>query len=183
MRIIIVASLYVGCLACCVLLLRNPSSTPRWALVLVTSLVFQIVAWAFEPVRRLHNPVFWFGTVSIAVPSFYFLFAALGPWKTKIDRAASVVGFLAAAAGYILFWTVVYQRAESASPDCIVPGFAHHIDSLYFALTTFTTIGFGDVHASSQTCRWLVSSQMVADILVVGIAVAGIGSRLVGRSE
>ncbi|MFD4977301.1 potassium channel family protein [Streptomyces sp. NPDC058424] len=43
-------------------------------------------------------------------------------------------------------------------------------DALYFALTTFTTVGYGDITARSQTGRVLAMLQMTGGLLLVGVA-------------
>jgi hypothetical protein len=44
-----------------------------------------------------------------------------------------------------------------------------HTDGLYFAVTVFTTVGFGDITAKSEGARLLVTGQMAADLVVLGI--------------
>jgi voltage-gated potassium channel len=44
-------------------------------------------------------------------------------------------------------------------------------DALYFALTTVTTVGYGDIHAVAQLARALVIAQMLFNLLVVASAV------------
>ncbi len=44
-------------------------------------------------------------------------------------------------------------------------------DSLYFTITTFATVGFGDVHAASQTARVVVMVQMVLDLIILGAGI------------
>ena len=46
-----------------------------------------------------------------------------------------------------------------------------HVDSLYFTLTTLTTIGFGDIAPVSSAARIAVMFQMVVDVIVVGVFV------------
>ena len=42
-------------------------------------------------------------------------------------------------------------------------------DALYFSVTVFATVGFGDIAAASQAGRIVVTIQMVVDLLVVGV--------------
>jgi hypothetical protein len=42
-------------------------------------------------------------------------------------------------------------------------------DALYFTVTVFATVGFGDITATSEGARALVTGQMVAGIVIVGI--------------
>jgi voltage-gated potassium channel len=49
------------------------------------------------------------------------------------------------------------------------------IDALYFTVSTLTTVGFGDVHATGQLARAAVTVQMVFNLVFIGLA-AGIVS-------
>jgi hypothetical protein len=42
------------------------------------------------------------------------------------------------------------------------------VDAAYFSVTVLTTVGFGDIVATSQTSRLLVTTQMLADLVLVG---------------
>jgi hypothetical protein len=44
-------------------------------------------------------------------------------------------------------------------------------DSLYFTVTVFATVGFGDINATSQAARVLVTVQMVLDLIVLGLGI------------
>jgi voltage-gated potassium channel len=44
-------------------------------------------------------------------------------------------------------------------------------DALYLTVTIFSTVGFGDITATSQAARLLVSAQMVLDLLVIGLGI------------
>ncbi len=44
-------------------------------------------------------------------------------------------------------------------------------DSLYFTITVFATVGFGDISATSQAGRIAVMIQMILDLLVLGLLV------------
>jgi voltage-gated potassium channel len=43
------------------------------------------------------------------------------------------------------------------------------IDALYFTVTVFATVGFGDITAVSEPARAIVTGQMVAGIVIVGL--------------
>jgi voltage-gated potassium channel len=45
-------------------------------------------------------------------------------------------------------------------------------DSLYFAVSTLSTVGFGDVHASGQFARAAITVQMIFNLVFIGMAVA-----------
>ena len=45
-----------------------------------------------------------------------------------------------------------------------------HTDGLYFAVTVFSTVGFGDITAKTEAARLVVTGQMVADLVILGLA-------------
>jgi voltage-gated potassium channel len=50
--------------------------------------------------------------------------------------------------------------------------FTEHLtrtDSLYFAVTTFATVGYGDITAKTELARILVMIQMILGLLAVGV--------------
>ena len=45
----------------------------------------------------------------------------------------------------------------------------NHVDGVYFAMTVFSTVGFGDIAATSETARMVVTVQMVLDLFFLGV--------------
>ena len=57
-------------------------------------------------------------------------------------------------------------------------------DSLYFTVTVFSTVGFGDITAKTQVARLVVTVQMLADLAVLAVVVRlilGVATRAAGR--
>ena len=44
-----------------------------------------------------------------------------------------------------------------------------HTNALYFTVTVFATVGFGDITAKTETARLLVTGQMIIDLLILGV--------------
>jgi voltage-gated potassium channel len=55
-------------------------------------------------------------------------------------------------------------------------------DALYFSLSTLATVGFGDVHATGQLARALVSVQIVFDVVFVAAVVSLLTTQLRARA-
>jgi Ion channel len=47
-------------------------------------------------------------------------------------------------------------------------------DSLYFTVTVFSTVGFGDITAKTEAARLVVTGQMIADLVILGFAIKAI---------
>ena len=63
--------------------------------------------------------------------------------------------------------TYVVLAALSASN---FGGHLTHTDGLYFTVTVFSTVGFGDVTAKTELARLVVTGQMIADLIIFGVA-------------
>ena len=47
-------------------------------------------------------------------------------------------------------------------------GLHTRLDALYFTLATMTTVGYGDVHATSQVARGVVCAQLAFNLVFLG---------------
>ena len=57
-------------------------------------------------------------------------------------------------------------------------------DALYFTVTVFSTVGFGDITAKTEAARLVVTGQMIADLVTIGLAVKVIvGAVKIGRQR
>ena len=57
-------------------------------------------------------------------------------------------------------------------------------DSLYFTVTIFSTVGFGDISPASEGARILVTAQMILDLIVLGLGIRIlVGAVDVGRQK
>ena len=46
-----------------------------------------------------------------------------------------------------------------------------HTDGLYFTVTVLSTVGFGDITAKTEAARLVVTGQMIADLVILALAV------------
>jgi hypothetical protein len=79
------------------------------------------------------------------------------------------VGALATSAPlFLLLFSATYYVMGSINPDSFTEPLTR-TDALYFTVTVFATVGFGDIAAKTEMARALVTGQMVAGIVIVGI--------------
>jgi len=50
-------------------------------------------------------------------------------------------------------------------------GMETRVDALYFTVTTLSTVGFGDIHATGQSARLLVTLQILFDLSLLAVSV------------
>lgn len=67
----------------------------------------------------------------------------------------------------VLFATTYYLIDHGQSSSFNVP--LTRTDSLYFTVTVFSTVGFGDIVPVSQAARVVAMVQMIGDLVLIGI--------------
>ncbi|MFF0492378.1 potassium channel family protein [Nocardia sp. NPDC004068] len=89
----------------------------------------------------------------------------------RVDRpVAQAVEALVVTVGLHLltFATVYYLLATEMSDAFDTP--LTRLDALYFCVTVFATVGFGDIVPVAQATRAVVTVQMLANIVLIGLA-------------
>lgn len=109
--------------------------------------------------------------VGLALAMFFSVFAYTTYRVFIADlpqlRAIEAVGFTVPF--FLTMFSVLYLvlgRQEQS--------FSAHLDritALYFTVTVFATVGFGDITPTTQTTQLLVSLQMLLDLVVLGVVV------------
>ena len=72
---------------------------------------------------------------------------------------------------FLLLFASAYFIMASASPANFSTHSLTRTDALYYTVTVFATVGFGDITAVSQSARLVVTAQMMLDLLVLGLGV------------
>jgi hypothetical protein len=70
----------------------------------------------------------------------------------------------------LLFAASYYVLARASTSNFNVHALSRS-DALYFTVTVFATVGFGDIAATSQTARMIVTAQMLLDLVVLGLGI------------
>jgi Ion channel len=102
------------------------------------------------------------------------LFAALLTWQVRQIRTAKYPRLRAIEALsfsgplFLLFFAALYYATARVTPTSFSEGLSR-TDSLYFTVTVFATVGFGDITAVTQSARVMVMLQMIGDLVLVGV--------------
>jgi voltage-gated potassium channel len=72
---------------------------------------------------------------------------------------------------FLLLFAASYFLLAQDDPASFSTPALTRTDALYFTVTVFATVGFGDISATSQIARRLVTVQMILDLLVLGLGI------------
>ncbi|MEU0163942.1 potassium channel family protein [Streptomyces iakyrus] len=98
-----------------------------------------------------------------------FLWEVRAIAHSPYPRLKAVEALAATLVLFLLLFAGTYYLLEHSTPGSFSEPLTK-TDSLYFTLTTFTTVGYGDVAPRTQTGRVLTMVQMAGGLLLVGVA-------------
>jgi voltage-gated potassium channel len=108
------------------------------------------------------------GLVVLAAMTAYQVWAILRaahPGVRAVEAlATTVLLFL------LLFAATYFLMSHSSSNNFNVHALTR-TDSIYFTVTVFATVGFGDISPASQVARLVVTAQMIFNLIVLGLGV------------
>ncbi|HEX5908602.1 MAG TPA: potassium channel family protein [Propionibacteriaceae bacterium] len=88
--------------------------------------------------------------------------------KYPILRAVEALGVLVPL--YLLIFARIYLSNSLNDPSAFTQPL-DKITALYFTVTVFATVGFGDIVAHTNTMRLLVTLQMLLNLVVLGLLI------------
>jgi hypothetical protein len=91
------------------------------------------------------------------------LHAELPGLRAAVSLAVLIPLFLLVFSGLYLSLSKTSRGTFSETLD--------HSSALYFTITVFSTVGFGDIVPTTDTARIIVSVQMLLDLLIIGVVV------------
>lgn len=71
----------------------------------------------------------------------------------------------------LLFAATYFLMSHTSSSNFNVHALTR-TDSIYFTVTVFATVGFGDISPASQVARLVVTAQMIFNLIVLGLGVS-----------
>lgn len=101
------------------------------------------------------------------------LLALVPIWQSRrIARADVPVLRATTALGVIIplffvMFATIYLSMSQASASTFTQGL-DHTRAMYFTITVFSTVGFGDITPTTDPARIVVSVQMILDLVIIG---------------
>ncbi|RKS78999.1 ion channel [Actinomadura pelletieri DSM 43383] len=149
----------------------GPRQKRRIAIRTTLTTTFMLVAYFAAPLNRS----FTLRSAAALVVALLAL-GALVAWqahaiiRSPFPRLRTVEALATSVPLFLLLFAASYCLLANDTP----PGFSEpltHVDALYFTVTVFATVGFGDIVPRTQTARALTTIQMIVDLIVLGLVV------------
>ena len=143
-----------------------------WTVLRVTGSAAALVAlYYLLPLDRFSTPaavtvlvIGLAGFIALVVFQVRLIIRAPFPGLRAIESLAT------SAPLFLLLFAATYVVLAAISAGNF-GGHLSHTDGLYFTVTVFSTVGFGDITAKTETARLVVTGQMIADLIILGLAV------------
>ena len=114
--------------------------------------------------------------IAVSLVVALLILLAITIWQVRAITRATYPALRAieALAGTVPLFLLLFAACYFLMAQDDPANFNHPLtrtDALYFTVTVFTTVGFGDITATSQIARLLVTIQMLLDLLILGLGV------------
>ena len=157
-----------------------------WHAVLrpLATTVFFVGLYYLLPLDRIRVPL------AVTLVAGILIVLAVSAWqlraitRSKYPAVRAIDALATTAPLFLLLFAATYYVMARTSPGSFNPDHLTRTDTLYFTVTTFSTVGFGDITAVSQAARLVVTVQMLLDLLVLGLGIrAFVTAVRVGRAR
>lgn len=114
------------------------------------------------------------GATAAALALGLALFGCLVAWqivaitRAEHPRLRAIEALSTAVPLFLLLFSAAYFLISMDRPESFSE-LLNRTDALYFTVTVFATVGFGDITPTSEGTRILTTVQMLADLILVGI--------------
>jgi hypothetical protein len=109
-------------------------------------------------------------TAGLATVGVLIIFQARSISRSRYPRLQAVEAFSLSVPLYLLLFSAAYDLMNTYQPNAFTQSLTR-MDSLYYTVTVFSSVGFGDIAPRSEPARIVTTIQMLGNLLLVGVAV------------
>ena len=109
-------------------------------------------------------------SVVIALVAAVFVWQIRRITTAKVPELRAVEALGIVIAVFLIGFSVLYISMSNSDPATFSQRL-DHTRALYFTITVFSTVGFGDITPRTDTARLVVAAQMLLDLAIIGAVV------------
>lgn len=106
--------------------------------------------------------------IGLVVVGFLLGWQIRGILRSPYPGARAVGALVVSIPLFLVLFATTYLMMGEADPRTFSEPLSR-LDALYFTVTIFATVGFGDITAVTQAARAVAMTQMVGDLILVGL--------------
>ena len=155
-------------------IVRDPARSKAWAQVrrasfrIVLSVTALLCTYYLLPARAGSN-LPW---LLLVLGAFATVVALQVPFiiRSNFPVIRALEALALAIPTFILIFARGYLSASLDNPGAFSETL-DHTDALYFTVSTFATVGYGDIIAQSESMKLAVTAQIMLDLVILGVVV------------
>jgi hypothetical protein len=151
---------------------RPSSRRITWAVLRAAGTAAVLVAlYYLLPLDRTSVPAVI--TILLIGLAGYIVLTAVHVWliiRSPFPALRAIEALATSISLFLLLFAGTYVVLATLSPASFGEHLSH-TDGLYFTVTVFATVGFGDITAKTETARLVVTGQIIADLIYLGVAI------------
>ncbi|RSM60383.1 two pore domain potassium channel family protein [Kibdelosporangium aridum] len=133
------------------------------------TVALMVAAYYVLPVgRRLHGGTVVFLIIGLSLVAVVVVWEVRSILRSPYPGLRGVQALSLAIPLFVLVFAETYYVLDQSWPGSFSAPLTKS-DSLYFVVTVFTTVGFGDIVPAAESTRLLVAVQMLGDLIVLGL--------------
>jgi len=165
---------------------RAPRRELAFALVrssVVTAVV--LIAYCLLPLDLVTDLPVWVPlAVALAVLATFTGFQLRAVIHARHPGLRAIEALSATLPLFLVLFAISYTVMAGIDPGSFNVDSMTRVDAMYFTVTVFATVGFGDISPVSETARLVVTVQMILDVIVIGLGIrAFVGAVKIGRNR
>lgn len=156
---------------------RRSSSRPArsdvpWRSTIVRALVAVVAEVTIYYALPLNEGLTWWSVLWLVIALLVFVVVLTRQIAQIVEspypRLRATVAIMVSLPLFLMVFSTAYYLAEHASAGAFTENLSR-TDALYFTVTVFATVGFGDITPTEPVTRLLVVFQMMGDLVLVGL--------------
>ncbi|TIC87741.1 two pore domain potassium channel family protein [Nocardioides sp. GY 10113] len=154
--------------------LAELEASRRWREVATTTLTLLVTWSALLGVYFLIGPAghaAWTAVGVLVVGAVIFAMSVTRQLRRVVAADLPELRAIQALGTIVILFLVLFASAYLTLSDGSFSRPLDHVGALYFAVTVFSTVGFGDITPETDLARIVVAVQMLLDLVLIGVIV------------
>jgi len=140
------------------------------ALLAFATVVVLVALYYVVPIPRHRAAIWWRLLLGLSVFALVLVHELRAILRNRAPVRRAVIAFAVVVPLFITTFAYLYLIMSRSDPGTFA-GAMSRTQSLYFTISVFSTVGFGDITPKTDPARLVTSMQMMLDLVVIGVVI------------